>query len=120
MAVPTTSAPDLVRFDAILIGANSIEPKEQYEAATEFCFIRSVFVPAVSMIFDAVQLYKTDQHRHNFTARILKSNLQQIKLLSSIPVNQLVSIYAAVSASSYNNRVSFKYTYISFELIAQK
>lgn len=117
MAAPTITAPDLVNFLAILIGANSVEAKEQYEAATEFCFIRSVYVPAVGMTFEGPQLFSVDPLRHNFTARIPKSNAQQIKLLSSIPINKLVSISAAVSASSYSNRVSVKYNYISFDVI---
>lgn len=119
-AAPTTNAPDLVNFLAIAIGANAIEAKGDYEAAVDFCFIRSVFVPAVGMIFEAPQLYGNDSQRHNFNIRIPKSDAQQIKLLSSMPTNQLLSISASVSASSYDNRVSFKYKCITFELVNKK
>lgn len=120
MAAPTITAPDLVQFLAICIGANAIEAKDQYEAAIDYLFIRSAFVPAVNMIFEAPQIYANDPLKYNFNVRIPKSNTQQIKLLSSIPINKLVSISAAVSASSYQNRVSVKYTYISYELVGQK
>lgn len=115
MAAPTTSAPDLVHFTAFLIGSNHIEAKGDYEAATDYLFIRSAYVPVVSMIFDAPQIHALDSLKSNFSLRVPKSNASQNQVITSMPVNQLLRIAASISASSYDNRVSLKYNVISFE-----
>ena len=117
MAVPTLTAPDLITFSAVCIGSESIDAKDQYEAALDFKFIRGVYVPAVNMVFDAVQLYSQDKLRSNFSARIKRSDISQIQILQSFPLNQLIQIYAAISSSAYEGRPSLKYTYLSFEHI---
>lgn len=116
MAAPTTSAPDLVQFKAFLIGSNHIEAKGDYEAATDYLFVRSAYVPVVSMIFEAPQIIALDALKPNFNLRVPKSNTSQNQIISSMPINQLLLIAASISASSYDNRVSLKYNVISYDV----
>lgn len=116
MAAPTQTAPDLVYFKAFLIGSTYIEAKGDYEAAYDYLFIRSAYVPVVSMIFEAPQIHVLDPLKPNFNLRIPKSNISQNQIITSMPLNQLLFIAASISASSYDNRVSLKYNVISFEV----